>query len=84
MNNSLAAKYAQTRDPSIGADAVNYRTKSQEYLGLGKALRKRYDDHVGIEDGSAGAGAAAAQIAIGGTFELMGVGIDRLTHRRPR
>src|SRR5579884_217934 len=81
---ALAAFYAQTRDPSIGADAVNYRTKSQEYLSLAKPLRKRYDDHVGVVDGDSGTSASGAAIAIGGMYEVMGSGIDRLTHRRPR
>lgn len=82
----LAAIYAQTRDPSIQADAVNYRTKSQEYLTLAKALRQRYFDHIGIEeDGTGkGAGPAGPAIAIGDQELRQGSGVDRLTHRRPR
>jgi hypothetical protein len=83
----LAAIYAQTRDPSIGADAVNYRTKSQEYLTLAKALQQRYFDHVGIEEGAAGSaagGPAGGVIAIGSLREDMGSGVTRLLHRRPR
>jgi hypothetical protein len=53
---SLAAQYAQTGDSTIGADVVNYRTKSSEYLGLAKAARKRYFDHVGAQDDSGSGG----------------------------
>jgi hypothetical protein len=80
----LAAIYAQTRDPSISADAVNYRTKSQEYIGLAKALRQRYFDHIGIEEGQSAGGPAGGVIAIGSMHEDMGSGVSRLTHRRPR
>ena len=82
----LAAIYAQTRDPSISADAVNYRTKSQEYLTLAKTLQQRYFDHVGIEEGagSAGGGPAGGVVVMGSMTEKMGSGVDRLTHRRPR
>ncbi len=85
---ALAATYAQTRDASISADAVNYRTKGQEYLALAKALRARYDAHVGIEEGSgtgaSGGSTQAAAAAVGNLYEQMGSGVDRLTHRRPR
>jgi hypothetical protein len=85
---SLAAQYAQTGDSTIGADVVNYRTKSSEYLGLAKAARKRYFDHVGAQDdsgsgGNQGSGEPAA-IATGDLNETMGWGGDRLTHGRPR
>jgi hypothetical protein len=83
----LAAIYAQTRDPSIQADAVNYRTKSQEYLALAKALRQRYFEHVGIEGGGSGASEGSSQpgaLAIGDMDLMQGSGVDRLTHRRPR
>lgn len=80
----LAAIYAQTRDPSIAADVVNYRTKSQEYLALAKALRQRYFDHIGIEEDGKGSGAGPGAIAIGDMELRQGSGVDRLTHRRPR
>jgi hypothetical protein len=84
---ALAARYAQTSDSTIGADAVNYRTKSQEYLAMAKALRKRYDDHIGIEEsgsGASGGSPTAGAIAIGDMNLTQGSGVDRLTHRRPR
>jgi hypothetical protein len=82
----LSAAFARTNDPSIQADAVNYRSKAQEYASLGKQFKKRYDDHVGIEDGGSGSGnnPAAGAISIGDMNLNQGSGVDRLTHRRPR
>lgn len=47
---ALASYYAQTSDSTIGADAVNYRTKSQEYDARAKSQKKLYMDHLGIKD----------------------------------
>jgi hypothetical protein len=81
----LSAVYARTNDPTIQADAVNYRSKAQEYASLGKQFKKRYDDHIGIEDSGAGGGSpTAGAIAIGDMNLTQGSGVDRLTHRRPR
>lgn len=81
---AMAAKYAQTRDPSISADAVNYRSKSQEYLGLAKALEKRYYAQVGIDDGNTGAAdsGVTGAIAMGDMELLQGSGVERLTHKK--
>jgi hypothetical protein len=84
---ALQAIYAQTGDASVNADSVNYRSKGQEYASLAKALRKRYDDHIGIQAGGTGGGnesAAGASIATGSMFQNQGSGVDRITHRRPR
>lgn len=81
----LATVYAQTSDPTIGADTVNYRTKSQEYTSLANVLRKRYFAHVGVDDsGNAGANSSgvAPAIAIGNQHNIMGSGVDRLIHNR--
>jgi hypothetical protein len=51
----LAAYYAQTGDPTIGADTINYRTKSQDYLALAKTLEEAYRNHVGAPDGNVAA-----------------------------
>jgi hypothetical protein len=83
----FSAAFARTNDSSIQADAVNYRSKSQEYASLGKQFKKRYDDHIGIEDsgsGSAGGSPTAGAITIGDMNLTQGSGVDRLTHRRPR
>lgn len=59
---TLASLFVQTSDPTIQADVVNYRTKSGEAAARAKALRKLYQDHIGIdaEGGVAAAGAVAA------------------------
>lgn len=77
---ALAGIYAQTGDSTIGADSVNYRTKSQEYLGLAKAAKKRYFDHVGVDD-SKGVEVGPA-IATGSMHENLIGGFDRMTHRK--
>ena len=55
----LAALYAQTSDPTLGADTVNYRTKSQDYLALAKVLEGAYREAVGATDGVAAASVSA-------------------------
>jgi hypothetical protein len=81
---ALAAIYAQTGNNSIAADVVNYRTKGQEYLALAKAARKRYCSFFGIpEDGNQEAIAKPA-LVVAPMTQLMGTGVDRLTHQRPR
>ncbi|HLZ93369.1 MAG TPA: hypothetical protein VKQ28_16815 [Candidatus Acidoferrum sp.] len=77
---ALAGIYAQTGDASISADSVNYRTKSQEYMGLAKAAKKRYFDHVGVDD-SKGVEVGPA-IATGSMHENLIGGFDRMTHRK--
>jgi hypothetical protein len=78
---ALAGIYAQTGDATIMADSVNYRTKSQEYIGLAKTAAKRYFNHIGISADDKGAEVEAA-IATGSIHEVLGVGLDRLTHRK--
>lgn len=74
---ALAAIYAQTSDPLLSADTVNYRSKSQEYRDMAKHYRKGYDAHVGAGDTS--------PQASGGYVEWDTVdqtGLDRLWHPR--
>ncbi len=80
----LAAIYAQTGDNSIAADMVNYRTKGQEYLALAKAARKRYCAFFGIEEDGVKDAVAKAAMVIAPMTQLMGPGVNRLTHQRPR
>jgi hypothetical protein len=82
----LSAAYAKTNDSSIQADAVNYRSKAQEYASIAKQFKRRYDDHIGIEDSGSGASGSptAGAMAIGDMNLTQGSGVDRLTHRRPR
>lgn len=54
---TLASLFAQTTDPTISADVVNYRTKSAEFATRAKRWRQLYLDHIGI--GGEGGPAAA-------------------------
>jgi hypothetical protein len=47
---ALAAYYAQTQDPTLAADAVNYRTKAQDYTMLADRLLKAFKEHLGLKD----------------------------------
>lgn len=78
---ALAAIYAQTGDPTIAADSVNYRTKTQDYQALAKAARTRYFTHIGIDPSDTGAQTGPA-IATGSVHETLVDGFDRLTHPR--
>lgn len=76
---ALSRKYAQTSEPSIAADAVNYGSKSGEYAKRGKELEKLYNDHLApaAKDG----GLPAASVS-GDWDQDAGWGGDRLTHPR--
>jgi len=45
---ALAAKYGQTLDSTIGADAVQYGSKSGRYERRADKLLQKYNDHMGI------------------------------------
>lgn len=77
----LASFYVGTGDSSIQADVVNYRSKSQEMLNVAKALRKRYFNHMGIDESQAGGGEEQKPaIAIGNQYLEQNSGVDRLVH----
>ena|SRR5579864_377652 len=79
----LAAKYATTRDPVIGADVVNYRTKAQEYTALAKEARKRYFNYMGIaEDAQEDEAGSGPSLVIGDQRNTLGAGVERLTHSK--
>lgn len=73
----LAAHYANTVDPTLAADSVNYRSKSSEYLKLANELEQQYREHLGIKDGE-------SELIAGGTFvdvdRTSSVNQDLLTH----
>ena len=71
----LAAIYAQTGDSSIAADTVNYRTKSQEYLGLARQLEKQYENLLGTDPDRSSPATSRTAAWKGET-----AGGDRLTH----
>ena len=72
---TLASLFAQTSDPTISADAVNYRTKSAEFAARAKRFRQLYLDHFGV--GGDG-GPVAALVTAPPPLPTRG----RLTHRR--
>lgn len=45
---ALAAKYGQSMDSTIGADAVRYGTKAGQYERRADKLLQKYNDHMGI------------------------------------
>ncbi|MHB9075789.1 MAG: hypothetical protein ACYC6G_19990 [Desulfobaccales bacterium] len=76
---ALARKYAQSSEPTIGADAVNYGSKSGEYAKRGKELEGLYKAH--IAPAAEGGGLTAASVS--GDWDMnAGWGTDRLTHPR--
>lgn len=78
----LATIYAQTVDPTFSADVVNYRSKSQEYQSLAKMLRKRYFNHLGVDESSTGDAETRPAIAIGQQYLDMASGVGRLIHTK--
>lgn len=76
---ALARKYAQTSDPLIAADSVNYGSKSGEYAKRGKELEGLYKTH--IAPAAADGGLTAASVS-GDWDSNAGWGTDRITHPR--
>ncbi len=76
----LAALYANTQDPTIAADVVNYRSKSEEYLRLAKELEGRYRAHLGLDkETEVRAGYAFTDVDQETTH-----GLEKLTHPNSR
>jgi hypothetical protein len=71
----LAAVYTQIGDSSLGADTVNYRTKSQEYMTLAKRLEQDYASLLGTDPERPAPAASRTAAWTGDT-----AGGDRLTH----
>lgn len=55
----LATKYGQSMDPTLGADVVNYAEKTDFYARRSKELIALYEEHMGIEEGTAPASAVS-------------------------
>lgn len=73
----LAAYFAGSSDSSIQADAVDRRSKSQEFAARANAMRKRYFDDLGID--------LKRNVAAGVVVDLDApdsLGQDRLLHPR--
>ncbi|TAN61052.1 hypothetical protein EPN18_07390 [bacterium] len=75
---ALANIYAQTSDSTLAADAVNYRTKAQEFGGRAKSLMKLYKEHMGLKDNDL---TTPASVITDLDVGYPG-GRDRLTHPR--
>jgi len=56
---ALSAKYAQTSEPSVDADVVNYSAKSADYRDLAELYYGQYKSHVKGGPGEEKAGAVA-------------------------
>lgn len=76
----IASFYVGTGDATLQADVVNYRSKSQEMLNVAKVLRKRYYNHMGIEEGAAGEAEVGPAFALGNQYLEQNSGVDRLVH----
>jgi hypothetical protein len=76
---ALSRKYAQTSEPTIAADSVNYGSKSGEYAKRGKELEGLYKAH--IAPAAADGGLTAASVT-GDWDSDAGWGTDRVTHPR--
>lgn len=76
----IASAYVGTGDPTIQADVVNYRSKSQEMQSVAKLLRKRYYNHMGVEEGATGEAEIGPAFALGNQFLEQNSGVDRLVH----
>jgi hypothetical protein len=74
---SLANRYIQSIEGTLGADVVDQRTKSQEARSSAAAERKEYFSHLGIQEGQQTAGMAFRDQP--GTYPW---GEGRLTHPR--
>jgi hypothetical protein len=76
----IASFYVGTGDSTLQADVVNYRSKSQEMLNVAKALRKRYYNHMGVDEGSTGEVEVGPAFALGNQYLEQNSGVDRLVH----
>lgn len=73
----LAAVYANTVDPTLAADSVNYRSKSSDYLKLAGELEQQYREHMGITDKGSETLAGGVFVDVDRTNSL---NQDQLTH----
>lgn len=71
----LATLLADTQDSTLSADAVERRTKSQEYAGRARAYRARYYELLGIDPKRQTAASATVNLNLADSR-----GRDRLTH----
>ena len=77
---ALAAKFAQTTDPSIDADVIDYQRKSDLYTTLAKEKLAIYNSLMGLGEEAKGAAAATAGIEFKDFDVSYPWGEDYLTH----
>ena len=70
---TLAAAYGNTSDPTVQADVVNYRSKTDEYRRLADSYESLYNDHLGIRPNDAAPAAMVTALPAGSSR-------PRLTH----
>ena len=76
----IASFYVGTGDSTLQADVVNYRSKSSEMLSIAKALRKRYFNHMGIDENVSNGNEQVPAMARGNQYLEQNSGVDRLVH----
>ena len=77
---ALAAKFAQTTDPTIDADVIDYQRKSDLYSTLAKEKLAIYNSLMGLGAEAKGAAAASAGVEIKDLDVIFPWGEDYLTH----
>lgn len=77
---ALAAKFAQTTDPTIDADVIDYQRKSDLYATLARDKLATYNSLMGLGKEAQGAAAASAGVAIKDLDIIFPWGEDYLTH----
>jgi len=77
---ALAAQFAQTTDPSIDADVIDYQRKSDIYTALAKEKLAIYNSLMGIGKEAEGAAAASAGVVLKDFDVSYPWGEDYLTH----
>lgn len=77
---ALAAKFAQTTDPSIDADVIDYQRKSDLYTVLAKEKLATYNSLMGLGAEAKGAAAASAGVILKDLDISFPWGEDYLTH----
>jgi hypothetical protein len=79
---SIAAKYARTSESAFNTDAINYRTRTQEWQSVAKRLWARWEVGIGIGSGGEGMGAAPAASAWANWDSVASWGGSRINHPR--
>lgn len=79
---ALAAIFAASREPSLAADSVDYRSKAAEYTRLADKLEADYKEALGVGGDDGGGGSVAPAGATSNWDVDLSPGLDRIVHRR--